>query len=1195
MSQPGSELANGLALAGAWSPSPRQLLFGARFAPRATAADATAAATVTVSTVSSCTNEHKNDRLFARFRALSSPPHSRQKWEHACAENNDYIHSGVSSSIEKNRQNQECKSPIMMKADDSNESSSIYKKSTILTSLGTSTDKVIKKEDENDNTADVDFAIKLRQCYEICETIDDSMLSLHAFTPTMFHTTLTSAVGEHTAITTTKVAHKHSFDYDWILDGTDDSDNMDNDDEEKNPISNDRILLSKRKRQWKRRDLGDVELDTMLGRMELESSTSSYDATAADSSVSRKRYSSCCENGSDGGVSTEEEMVEFGDFSSAFSTVSGGVFDGDNDMEHFLAVSNVVRKEDVVRTNIEKHESILSNEITPQSTLQLSDVNGMISSSTIASEKNEDKDEIQDCKLPQSIECLVFNLDAELDAAIANCLHSSSDKSSDSVSVDWALQDGNNYSHLMEANNVEMSHQVHMTSFQQSMLMSSKLLESLPLPMPSSLADDPAASFTRRIQKYHMVLQEEVRCDFDAAQSIVQIQDEELEQKLSDIIHCGYFEDSGTDCFDPIVMEEILNVPWPFHVLDLNESFLNDEDTDDPNTDERSIDDLHFDTYISNRLTELDFASGEVMDCLLKRVYQQGEAINNAAKDIFAAEIAISTAILYSNSCKEFMHRARKGYRLPINQDLTGQHNVISASLNVLRIAEKMDRLQYLLAIVDEISSICDKEVQWLQDVRSNSLAHHGLKKILADAKGMRDMVPREEVLNRITCLSPMRVRLNSLHEVLLERIEESLAHLFSHVLQSDKHSGVTFDEYRTEYESILDAWLSCFQMTATNYESAQESYLSAIEKAWYKCVIKILCFEANKAVAFSIIDAHLHERSETNSDRNSAMEKIQMQLSQTRFNLTDDSTLKSLSQRLMRLRGEIHSSALSSPFFYLGSRLVELMNLYDMTVHWLESSIARVRAANGPPLFMLPMQNEAGLSQSGYSAISSVSSENQLSSSTDEESERENMNEETSSRSIPEYIEFERHFGCSTLDEYKSVLKVTKCIRRTIWKNCELALIQLVEVYVSQAMTVTTKESTDSATRNLHSTYDLLMQFTTFSSHFLGKVEADGSKQCSELESELSKVYLNHLRSVHVEAMKTTGTILRHEAWQLAPLELPSYATTSKEKNCKCMHSQQHCTHCNEVAIRRVYQVSVCFYLLRQRFFFLTFISVIS
>jgi hypothetical protein len=138
------------------------------------------------------------------------------------------------------------------------------------------------------------------------------------------------------------------------------------------------------------------------------------------------------------------------------------------------------------------------------------------------------------------------------------------------------------------------------------------------------------------------------------------------------------------------------------------------------------------------------------------------------------------------------------------------------------------------------------------------------------------------------------------------------------------------------------------------------------------------------------------------------------------------------------------------------------------------------------------------------------------------------------------------------------------------------MALIQLIDVYLSIDTGVASGESTDSVTRNFHSTYAVLLQLTAFSSYFLGEDEDDESKQCTAVESELSKLYLKHLRSVHVEAMKTTGTILRHEAWQLAPLELPRYASTTIEKDCKCIYSQQSCALCNETIIRSVYQVSL-------------------
>ncbi len=1099
-----------------------------------------------------------NGRLFARFLAMASPtpPPSTQAREHdVCAGNN--VGRKLSSS-EANSSQSSIHNMPQFEPKDVNDSSQNNNNIVIVDAGNTS---------EHDNDIDNEL-FPMHQNYETCETIDDSMLGLHDFAPTTITaTTTSSSMSTNTGTDTTAPActnTHHSFDYDWILDGTDSESEM-----ESVLFPNDTTIISTQQRHGRhkssRRELGDDALDTMLGRLELESSASSYDAP-------------------------EEEMIEFGFFLNADLIENGVVFehvndddDDDDDVKDALVVHNSTERKDeeevVGNCSIEEKDSIVSTGLNPQSTLQASDTYGMIlSSTTNASGENDDGDEgIPECKPPQSIECLVSDLDAELDAAIAICLHSSPEKSSDSE--ESALQDGYDCAHLLEAHNMEMSHQMHMPSFQQTLLMSSILLEALPLPMPTSISDDPVASFTRRIQKYHKELQEEICHNIDVNQSTVQIQDEQLEQQLSDTIHNGYFnnvEEDANDYFDRIVMEELLNVPWPFHVIDLNETFLNDEDSDDPDIDEKSIDELHFDTYISNRLTELDFAARHIIDCLLSRVYHQEDAINEAVENIFAAEMTISTSILYSNSCKEFLHRARRGYQLSnIQHDLGGQHDIIAASLDIVRLADNKNRLQYLMATIDEISAICNKENQWLQDVTTNVIAHHRFKEILHDAKRLKDMVPREEVLNHVNCLFPMRARLNRLHEVLLERVEESLAHLFSRILQYKENNAVAFDECRLEYESILDAWLSCFRIMMCDDQLAQQNQARAIETAWSACIIKILSFEAKKAVACSIIDSRPQELPTNNSDENSATEEIQMLLSQTRFNLTAESTLVSLSQRLMRLQSENHSGKLSSPFFHLGSRLVELMNMYEMTLHWLETIISRANAANEPMRFILPLEN--GAFQSDNSLLSSVSSEKRLTSA-DEESNEEPVNEETAPNPLPDNIQFERYHCSSTLDEYKIVQKATNGIRRALWEHCESALSQLVTFYSAQDTKATLGESTDSATRNFNSTYDVLLQFSTFSSYFLGEVEENVPKQCVALESELSKVYLKHLRSVHAEAMTTTGTNLRHEAWHLAPLELPRSATTTSEKNCACIHSQQNCAFCKDAIIKSVYQVSVRF-----------------
>ena len=112
---------------------------------------------------------------------------------------------------------------------------------------------------------------------------------------------------------------------------------------------------------------------------------------------------------------------------------------------------------------------------------------------------------------------------------------------------------------------------------QPSLLMSSVLLESLPLPIPSDdvAYDDPLALFTRRMQKYHATNLTNNR------KSTIQAEDDLLERRLSDTIHWGYLgsrsNSSSTvaeqdhDYFDTIVMEEIMNVPWPFDVLNIED------------------------------------------------------------------------------------------------------------------------------------------------------------------------------------------------------------------------------------------------------------------------------------------------------------------------------------------------------------------------------------------------------------------------------------------------------------------------------------------------------------------------------------------------------------------------------------------------------------------------------------------------
>ena len=150
--------------------------------------------------------------------------------------------------------------------------------------------------------------------------------------------------------------------------------------------------------------------------------------------------------------------------------------------------------------------------------------------------------------------------------------------------------------------------------------------------------------------------------------------------------------------------------------------------------------------------------------------------------------------------------------------------------------------------------------------------------------------------------------------------------------------------------------------------------------------------------------------------------------------------------------------------------------------------------------------------------------------------------------------------------------------IRHSLWKKCEASLINIVEFYNSQGdgLGVQSADSTDFVTGNLRSTYHVLLQLADVSCYFLG--EERGEDELSSLKNELSKLYHSHIRSVFVEAMKTTGTLLRHEPWQLAPLELKGGAFKGNMNGTPCRGCRvpgQSCAQCNASTMQAVYEVS--------------------
>ncbi|KAL7543698.1 hypothetical protein ACHAXR_012979 [Thalassiosira sp. AJA248-18] len=994
--------------------------------------------------------------------------------------------------------------------------------------------------------------------YDVCETIDDAMFGLYIHTESKERVSL-------------KVQKDVCFKHDWMLDGTDSESE-----------GEDELHISKTRR---RRKFGDAALDQMLGMLELENASYTTSGSSCGSVLDGENSSPGSNiNDDENRVDDNEEVIEFADF-SCMDSEDGEIFhDQDNNESKKGSVSavDVFVPENNLQNDIlyeyERNETF-SFEETPQ---EITD--GIKAPEDIASDDGHLTTlgilSSSGYKPPQTIECLVSDLDAELDVTIEKCLEEPPDISateSEGSSSDHDEDCAELFKKLVKERDLEpqsVPHQQSQKLYKQpSLLMSSILLESLPVPMPSTSSDDPAASLTRRIQKNHVASKAH---ENNGAMSVsaIHLEDEILEARLADTIHHGYFGSTGDDCdsdhFDSIVLDEILNVPWPFHNIDLKESLLDEESYPDSDGSE-SINHLNFDTYISNRLSELDFAIGEVMSCILSRVSQKEDAINEGVNNIFAAELDVTTALIFSKSSQEFLHRAKNGYPLADNHNAqTGLHNVVSGSLDVLHYADSKDRLRCLLYTIDQVSSISYQETLWWKDVSSKTISPQGLQKLVDDTARLKELVRGEEVLNHAVSLSTMRDRMTNLPAALLLRIEQSIAELFARTLRSGEKGPSTFDAYLQEYESLLQSWLSCYRLRADNDKNTSQQYQSSvIAVEWSGCILKILCFEASRAFAGAMIDSYNDERIKSpDNDDHGALDEMKSHLDQIKFDSKNEMELESLTSRLlvMRLGGGHHSGALSSTFFHLCSRLVELMNLYSVTLQWHKAIIAMDDAkedvSNIIPGGGVESNYGSDKSESNHTEVSSMSSDKGSFSSKDETSIDE-------ARPVPENLEF----CTSSVDENKAIDKSMANIRRVLSKSCEVTLINLIEAYMSQGEDLGDC-STDFATGNLRLTYDVLQQFTYFSSYF---VDDDGGEEeeCSALKNELAKLYQRHFRSVHIEAMKTTGQLLRHESWQLSPLELSgdTFNVEVNRENCRCGSPGQGCAYCNEASMRAIYQ----------------------
>ena len=998
--------------------------------------------------------------------------------------------------------------------------------------------------------------------YTICETTDDSMWGLH--------TCMESK--ERVKI---KIQTDICYEYDWVLDGDTSGVNNATANEETNGRIRNFEGNSRRKR------FGDEVLDKMLGMMELEKQSPGVNSCSS-SFLEEENSSMDYSKGNEAGQHAENIDAQNNNDFADFSNFNNDGFDlrGDDD------ILDPQNNEKNVISNATEDKS---DEIEPRND-ELEENANILDCTPIRW-----KDTSSDYLPPSSILDFVTDLDEKLNVTIEQCLASPIDIS--------AASDDESSNELVGSDLIVPPEfdQIHdfnkQKKYKQPLLMSPMLLESLPVPLHTS-ASDLEASFTRRIQKNHLAVKAPELEDVNGFDGI-QAEDELLMENLADTIHSGYYCSSGddNDYFDSIVVDEVLNIPWPFHELDLNEPMVHIHD--DPDSD-GSEDDLNFDSYISNRLSQLDSANDKVVSCILSRVSQKEDAIADGIKHILAVELDIATAAKYADSGREFLQRAIKGY--PTDDGHICEYNAVVGGLDVLRYADQIDILQNLLETIDQIETIRDQEVHWWKEIAdqstksANAIPPEKFRELIDGAKWLKEVIFEEKALSHLVCLGTMRERINGLPEVLLGCIENSFSNLVSRMLNAEQISPYVWENYLSEHDTLLQAWIASYQLVANAYKNASEE-ANAVAAKWSGCVLEVLCFEINKAFASSLLDAITDGQVGMTTKIDAyALEKIRGQMKWLKFNTKSDSDLASLTKEILNtiLDAGFQTNILSFSFFHLCSRLVELMGIYCTLCQWNEEMLSKIKAPipiiqTGQDAMNTSDNELCSVSNSCQHDIEETGSKHSMMSSisSDKLSSSASFGEKSSAQSsvwdVPGSFEFKGSIlgNNESTNAYefmmKNVQKNVGAIRHALWKCCESSLVQLIEAFSSSSeATGTGERSIDSTTESMRMTYDLFLQFNAFSSAFL-----DGSLDdiCTALETELSNIYRRHLRSVHIDAMNTTGTLLRHDSWQLASLDLPNntFNIGCDEKKCVCDGSEYNCEICKGqcTVMNSIYKVS--------------------
>ncbi len=390
--------------------------------------------------------------------------------------------------------------------------------------------------------------------------------------------------------------------------------------------------------------------------------------------------------------------------------------------------------------------------------------------------------------------------------------------------------------------------------------------------------------------------------------------------------------------FDPI-LDLLQSLPWENKWWDNKEEDIQ-PCKDETNTEEFSI--IQVDNFLTEKLSLLDEVSDEVTNELLFHIKQKDQEIKERMDLMLAIDCDVTNAISLVKEANLHLQRARGRDKIQI-----GARDGISGGLRIIEEANCRDKLRSVDSLLKSCEELFDLE-RSITEMRSQLdaevlLSRNGFMiSLIGLCNDLKGTILRDGHLLRLHCLDEMRERVSKVMDSLRKRLEDGLVSFVSHRCASFHLSATEKwnEELRREYKSLLKAryLLHDYHVSEVienkNENSNDDEELPNVAIEWSGCIIKALCFEAERCLARALVDPTSFD---DNTVFNSCGEfdenliEMRKKLNQLQAFDKDAKSIRSMTMNLLSIRFEFEKRTDLLPWVFhkLCSLLADVMHTH--------------------------------------------------------------------------------------------------------------------------------------------------------------------------------------------------------------------------------------------------------------------------